>query len=145
VFVGHFDQSINPAHEQIWRQDGPVAHPAGEAYRRLALQLVVSLIAGSTDWQAGKTEPLVLNLPHGRVLVRPNVIIKSPDQNTVLCKVRTGFKRSREYDRPDYVLYQLAGQERFGAEVVVRVLHLADSVSEDIPISQKKSITIDVK
>jgi hypothetical protein len=52
--------------------------------------------------------------------------------------VRTGQKRTDEYDRLDYTLYQLAGESRFGRGFEVHALHLTDEISETVEITPKK-------
>ena len=61
-----------------------------------------------------------------------------PDGTVVLRRVRTGYKRSDEYDHLEYTLYQLAGQARFGAGVVVQALHLTDETAEPVSITTQK-------
>jgi len=61
-----------------------------------------------------------------------------PNGTVILRRVRTGQKRSDEYDRLDYTLYQLAGESRFGSGFEVHALHLTDEVSEQVEITSKK-------
>ena len=121
------------AFDTIWRTHGPVTHNFADEYRRLALQSVETLVRASTGWRSREVEPLAVDFPNGRVFVKPNEIIDFPNKKIALYKVRPGNKRKDEYDRLDYTLYQLAGQEYFGTDAVVRALHLADGISDDVP------------
>ncbi|MXZ08333.1 MAG: AAA family ATPase [Gemmatimonadetes bacterium] len=122
----------------IWSKHGPVAHTSADEYRRLALQLVGTLIRASTGWHSREAEPLAVDFPNGRVFVKPNEITDLPNKKVALYKVRPGHKRSDEYSRLDYILYTLAGQEHFGTDAVIRALHLVDGISENVPISSTR-------
>ena len=122
----------------IWSKHGPVAHTFADEYRRLALQLVGTLIRARTGWHSREAEPLAVDFPNGRVFVKPNEITDLPNQKVALYKVRPGHKRSDEYSRLDYILYTLAGQEHFGTDAVIRALHLVDGISDNVPISSTK-------
>ena len=61
-----------------------------------------------------------------------------PNGTVVLRRVRTGHKRSDEYDRLDYTLYYLAGQARFGSGFLVEALHLTDDTIEAVTITPQK-------
>ena len=121
------------AFDTIWRKHGPVDHNSADEYRSLALQLVETLVRASTGWCSREVEPLAVDSPIGRVFVKPDEIIDLPNKKIALYKVHPGYKRKDEYDRLDYTLYQLAGQEYFGTDAVVRALHLADGISDDVP------------
>ncbi|MFC7694446.1 hypothetical protein ACFQY5_37795 [Paeniroseomonas aquatica] len=47
--------------------------------------------------------------------MEPNELAELSDGSVVVRRVRTGQKRSDEYDRLEYTLYQLAAQARFEA------------------------------
>ena len=76
---------------------------------------------------------------HGRVIVEPDEMAELPDGVVVLRRVRTGYKRSDEYDRLDYSLYHLAGQAHFGGGFAVEALHLSDDITETVAIKAKKA------
>jgi DNA helicase-2/ATP-dependent DNA helicase PcrA len=61
-----------------------------------------------------------------------------PNGTVVLRRVRTGYKRSDEYDRLDYTLYHLAARARYGDAYVVEALHLTDESVEAVAISATK-------
>ena len=61
-----------------------------------------------------------------------------PNGTVVLRRVRTGYKRSDEYDRLDYTLYHLAARARYGAAYVVEALHLTDESVEAVAVSATK-------
>ena len=53
---------------------------------------------------------IALNLTSGRVMVQPNELAELPDGTVVLRRVRTGYRRTNEYDQLEYTLYLLAGE-----------------------------------
>ncbi|MBK8273638.1 MAG: hypothetical protein IPK89_12345 [Sphingomonadales bacterium] len=71
-------------------------------------------------------------------MVEPDELAELPDGTVVVRRVRTGYKRSDEYDRLEYTLYQLAAQAQFGAGVVVQALHLTDGTAEPVTLSGTK-------
>ena len=126
------------AFNTIWRTYGPFDHSYADEYHHLALQLVGTLIRASTGQRSREVEPLAVDFPNGRVFVEPNEIIDLPDKKVALYKVRPGYKRSNEYDRLEYTLYQLAGQEHFGTPTPIQALHLSDKVTDHVNISPGK-------
>ncbi len=126
------------AFDTIWRKHGPVDHNSADEYRRLALQLVGTLIRASTGRRSLEVEPLAVDFPNGRVVVEPDEIADMPDGKIALRKIRTGRKRTDEYDRLDYTLYRLAGQAHFGTRAMVQALHLMDEMVDDVLISSNK-------
>jgi hypothetical protein len=85
-----------------------------------------------------KTEPLAIDFPKGRVLVQPDEMTELPSGTVVLRRVRTGYKRSDEYDHLDYTLYHLVGRAQYGDGYVVEALHLTDESVETVTISAAK-------
>jgi hypothetical protein len=71
-------------------------------------------------------------------MVTPNEIAELPNGMIVLRRVRTGAKRSEEYDDLTYALYQLAGEAHFGRRFRLEALHLTDEVAEEVPITTRK-------
>lgn len=130
---------IELAFESIWQVTGPKGHPFETGYLQIARRFLRSLVQAGSGYQFLESESLVVDfLGAGRVVVEPNEIAKSPDGIVVLRRVRTGKKRSGEYDRLDYTLYQLAGQARYGPSSKVEALHLADGEIEAVEVSSKK-------
>jgi DNA helicase-2/ATP-dependent DNA helicase PcrA len=126
------------AFEAIWQERGPIEHAFRDDYRRLAARLVAALIRAGAGRGFRKSEPLAIDLPNGRVLVEPSELAELADGSVVVRRVRTGQKRSDEYDRLEYTLYQLAAQARFGGAVVVQALHLTDETAEAVTITTAK-------
>ena len=126
------------AFEAIWASRGPVDHAFAEDYRRLASRLVAALVRAGAGRRFREAAPLAIDFPNGRVIVEPNEIAELPDGTVVLRRVRTGYKRSDEYDHLDYTLYQIAAQTHFGAGVVVQALHLTDETAEPVTITAAK-------
>jgi DNA helicase II / ATP-dependent DNA helicase PcrA len=125
--------------ERIWTARGPIEHAYALDYRRLALRLVGSLVRCGAGRRFEASEPLALDLPNGRVLVHPDEIAQLPDGAKVLRRVRTGRKRSDEYDRIEYTLYTLVGRAQFGSGCRFEAVHLTDAEgTDDISITEKK-------
>ena len=131
-------QAAEEAFDTIWQASGPTDHAFAADYRRLASQLVGALVRAGAGRRFCKSEPLAIDFTNGRVFVEPNEVASLPNGTIVLRRVRTGSKRSDEYDRLDYTLYHLAGQARFGSGFLVEALHLTDDTIEFVPITQKK-------
>jgi DNA helicase II / ATP-dependent DNA helicase PcrA len=125
------------AFDQIWSEGGPERSSAAD-YRRLASRLVAELLKAGAGRRFRASEPLAVDLPNGRVMVTPDEIAELPNGMIVLRRVRTGAKRSDEYDRLEYALYQLAGESHFGRQFALEALHLTDGISEAVPITSTK-------
>jgi DNA helicase-2/ATP-dependent DNA helicase PcrA len=137
------------AFEAIWKMRGPADHAFAADYRKLASRLIGALLNAGAGRRFRDAQPLAIDLPNGRVLVEPNEMAELPDGTVVIRRVRTGYKRSDEYDRLEYTLYHLAARRQFGGRAVVQALHLTDETAEPVVISptklgnrQKKSDTL---
>ena len=126
------------AFEAIWRTRGPADHAFAADYRRLASRLIAALLKAGAGHRFRETQPLAIDFPNGRVLVEPNELAEMPDGTVVIRRVRTGYKRSDEYDRLEYTLYHLAAQRLFDGAAVVQALHLTDESHERVVISRTK-------
>jgi superfamily I DNA/RNA helicase len=124
--------------ERIWQARGPSDHAFAVDYRRLASRLMEVLVQAGRGYRFSEAEPLAVDFSNGRVLVEPNEMAKLPDGTTVLRRVRTGYKRTNEYDQLDYTLYHLAGQSRFKNRFVVEALHLTDGTRENVTVTAQK-------
>jgi hypothetical protein len=131
-------EQAEAAFEVIWQERGPVSHAFAQDYQRLASRLVRAFVASGAEWRFRDSEALAINLPNGRVIVEPSQIAELKDGTVVVRRVRTGHRRSDEYDRLEYTLYLLAARARFGNGVVVQALHLTDEVAEAVSISATK-------
>lgn len=129
---------VNAAFEAIWREKGPLEHAFCDDYMMLAYRLVGVLVQAGAGRSFFEAEPLVFDFPNGRVIVEPNELAKMPNGAVAVRRVRTGQRRSDEYDRLEYTLYQLAGQARFGMGVQVQALHLTDGAAENVTITAAK-------
>jgi DNA helicase-2/ATP-dependent DNA helicase PcrA len=125
------------AFDAIWADKGPTS-PAAAEYRSLASRLIASLINAGAGRKFRASELLAIDLPNGRVIVKPDEISQLPNGAVILRRVQTGRKRSDEYDRLDYTLYHLAGETHFSSGFTVEALHLTDGTSEPVPITAKK-------
>ena len=125
--------------EFIWQANGPVEHAFCNDYRRLASRLISALVGTGAGRRFRKAEPLAIDFPSGRVLVESNEVAEMPDGTVVLRRVRTGSKRSDEYDRLEYAFYQLAAEAQIGRSAVVEAIHLTDETeAELVSISPRK-------
>jgi superfamily I DNA/RNA helicase len=124
--------------ERLWLERGPIDHAYAADYHRLASRLVNALVRLGAGRQFQAVEPLALDLPNGRVLVHPDEIARLPDGAMVVRRVRTGKKRSDEYDRIEYTLYMLAGQAHFGPNCRFEAVHLTNEIVDPISVSAKK-------
>ncbi len=126
------------AFEQIWKERGPTDHAFAADYHRLAARMVSALVDAGAGRRFRKSEPLAIDFAKGRVLVTPDEIAELPGGAIVVRRVRTGYKRTDEYDRLDYALYQLAAEAQFGPGAVIEALHLTDETAEAVPRSAAK-------
>lgn len=146
------EPSLNEAEaafEAFWKTRGPADHAFASDYRRLASRLIRALLKAGAGNRFDESQPLAIDFPNGRVLVEPNELTQLADGTVVIRRVRTGYKRSDEYDRLEYTLYLLAVRNQFGNRAVVHALHLTDEIQEPVVISatklanrQKKSDTM---
>ena len=126
------------AFEKLWAERGPADHAFAADYRRLASRLIAALINSGANRRFRNSEPLAIDFPNGRVIVTPNEFAALPNGTVILRRINTGKKRTDEYDRLDYALYQLAGEAHFGTGFVVEALHLTDETVEPVAISTQK-------
>ena len=131
------DEAEN-AFEAIWQTRGPADHAFAADYRRLASRLITALLKAGAGHRFRDAHPLAIDFPNGRVLVEPNELAEMPDGTVVIRRVRTGYKRSDEYDRLEYTLYLLAAESQFGGGAVVHALHLTDETHEPVVLSWTK-------
>jgi superfamily I DNA/RNA helicase len=124
--------------ERLWEMKGPTDHAFAPDYRRLANRLVKALVRLGAGRRFRRSEPLAIDFAGGRVLVEPDELAELPDGTVVLRLVRTGYKRSDEYDRLDYSLYHLAARKRYNNAYQVEALHLTDEEVETVIISSQK-------
>ena len=126
------------AFEKIWQERGPTDHAFAGDYRRLALRMVAALVEAGAGRRFLNAELLAIDFANGRVVVAPDEVAELADGTIVVRRVRTGYKRTDEYDRLDYALYQLAAEARFGPGAIVEALHLTDETAEPVPRSANK-------
>ena len=126
------------AFDAIWQTRGPVEHAFAADYRRLAFRLIAALLKAGAGQRFRDAQPLAIDFPNGRVLVEANELAEMPDGTVIIRRVRTGYKRSDEYDGLEYTLYHLAAQSQFGGNAIVQALHLTDETHEPVVISETK-------
>ena len=128
------------AFEAIWRERGPTDHAFAGDYRRLASQIVRALVRAGADRRFRAPEQIAIDFPNGRVIVEPDEIAELPNGTVALRHVRTGSKRSDEYDRLEYTLYHIAAKALFGSGATVEALHLTDETVEEVPSLTAKKL-----
>jgi superfamily I DNA/RNA helicase len=124
--------------ERLWKEKGPIDHAYAADYRRLADTLVEGLVQAGAGRRFRRAEPLAIDFANGRVIVEPDELAELPDGSVLLRKVRTGHKRSDEYDHLEYTLYLLAARQHFSGGGGVEALHLTDQVVERVGLSPAK-------
>ena len=124
--------------EEIWTKSGPTGHAYEKEYRALAERLAEVLLAVGADRAFHDVNPLPVDLPTGRIWVEPSDVSRLADGRTSIRRVRTGHRRSTEYDRLEYTLYLMAARASFGDKGVVHALHLSDEVEEIVSLTQAK-------
>ena len=132
------ERSAEEEFEQIWQAYGPTEHAYANEYRELAVRLLKALVRLGAGRRFRRSETLAVELTTGKVFVEPDELAQLPNGTMVLRRVRTGRKRSDEYDRLDYTLYHLAARARFGANYSVEALHLTDENLESVEVSNRK-------
>ena len=128
------------AFEAIWRKCGPADHAFAEDYRRLASRIVKALVRAGADRRFRAPEQIAIDFPNGRVIVEPDEIAELPNGTVALRHVRTGSKRSDEYDHLEYTLYHTAAKALGGSGVTVEALHLTDETAEEVPSLTAKKL-----
>jgi hypothetical protein len=131
--------------ERIWQTRGPTDHAFAADYLRLASRLVCALVRSGAGHRFRAAEPLAIDFANGRVVVEPDEIAELPNGCIVLRRIRTGRKRSDEYDRLEYSLYVLAGQRHFASGFTVEALHLTDESNDFVAVPPKKIANRQIK
>ena len=128
------------AFEAIWSERGPVDHAFASEYRGLATRIIEALIRSGTGRTFQRTEAIEVRLAQGLIRVEPDEIAELADGTVVLRRVRTGYRRTSEYQSPnhiEYALYVIAGRERFGRGARVEAVHLTDDIVETVDVSAR--------
>lgn len=123
---------------RIWTARGPTEHAYAADYLHLAGRLVSALVQSGAGKRFRAAEPLAIDFANGRVVVEPDEIAELPDGAVVLRRIRTGRKRTDEYDRLEYSLYLIAGERHFPGGFVVEAVHLTDETVEPVAVTAKK-------
>jgi len=131
-------EGAEAAFEQIWEEHGPTKSSFINEYRGLASKIIAALIRASVDRRLHNAEPIAIDFPAGRIIVEPDEMTTLPDGAVILRRVRTGQKRSDEYDKLEYTLYHLAAQTKFGDGYAVEAVHLSDGLVERVVVSPQK-------
>ena len=131
-------EDAEKAFAAIWQANGPVEHAFAADYRKLASKLIQTLLKARAGQKYHPSKPIAIDLNNGRISVEPSEIAELTDGSVAIRRVRTGYKRSDEYDRLEYTLYQLAAQTEFGGDAIVQALHLTDETLERVSISSTK-------
>ena len=126
------------AFEVIWNKQGPIGHAFEEDYRKLAMRIVGALIRSGEGQRFREAEPLVIDFSNGQVSVLPDELSETSDGTVVVRRVRTGYRRSEEYDRLEYTLYKIAALDRFGPSAIVQAVHLTDEKIDEVEVSPPK-------
>ena len=121
--------------DEVWLAHGPCGHLFESDYRQLAKRLINNLVQSGKDRNFSTPEQLTIG---GKIVVEPNEFGHLASGTPVLRRVRTGKKRSNEYDNLEYALYHLAAREHFGADYIVEALHLTDNIEEAVNITETK-------
>ncbi|MYB37244.1 MAG: PD-(D/E)XK nuclease family protein [Gammaproteobacteria bacterium] len=129
------------AFEEIWQAEGPGDHAFASDYRALSSRLINVLVEAGAGLRFRQRGPLPVHLGGGRVVVEPDEIVELPGGTVGVRRVRTGYKRSNEYDRLEYALYRLAANEHFGDSAEVLALHLTDGSAEEVRLTPRKLAT----
>ncbi|HEY1929863.1 MAG TPA: ATP-dependent helicase [Caulobacteraceae bacterium] len=139
---GTFDQGeLDEAFQEIWARRGPVGHGYEAEYRALCARLLENLVRGGQGRAFRPPSDLVISFRAGQVVVEASEIIEATDGRTILRRVRTGYKRSDEYDKLAYTLFHLAGAAAFGGGYEVEAHHLTDDQMEMVVITERKRET----
>ncbi|MGL6097549.1 MAG: UvrD-helicase domain-containing protein [Fimbriiglobus sp.] len=131
-------EEAEAAFEAIWQVRWPAGRAYTAEYRKLASSLIATLVRAGAGRRLQPTAPIVITFPNGRVHLHPDERAERPDGTVLLRRVRTGYKRSEEYDRLEYTLYLMAGQAQFGKHCAVEALHLTDETDEPVSVTAAK-------
>ena len=124
--------------DRIWTASGPSEHAYAADYLRLARRLVSALVRSGAGKRFRAADPLAIDFANGRVVVEPDEMAELPNGVVVLRRVRTGRKRSDEYDRLEYSLYLIAGERHFAGRFAVEAVHLTDESVDPVAVTAKK-------
>lgn len=138
--AGAFNEAeLTAAFDDIWARRGPVDHAYAVEYRALADRLLRNLVRSGDARQFRPPQDVVIDFAEGRLVVEPSEIIELPDGSVILRRIRTGYRRSDEYDKLAYGLYHLAGRGQFGAGYTVEALHLTDDTLDIVTLTDVKT------
>ena len=102
------------------------------------MRIVGALIRSGEGQRFREVEPLVIDFSNGQVSVLPDELSETSDGTVVVRRVRTGYRRSDEYDRLEYTLYKIAALDRFGPSAIVQAVHLTDEKIDEVEVSSQK-------
>ncbi len=123
------------AFDNIWYDKGPHDHAFASEYYALATRLVdYAVIAGAG---VSFVEPAMheVTFQNGTVHVAPSEQGRMLEQGDIIRRVRTGYRRKKEFDDWTYTLYVLAARAAGLSDGAARALHLTDDVEEQVSLS----------
>lgn len=127
--------------DRIWKERGPVEHAFAKEYRLLASRLAQALVRHGASGRYREPARLPVKLPHGTVFVEPEEVASHPDGTVVVRRIRTGRRRSDEYERLAYTLYRLGARLAFGPKVRVEALHLTSDIVEAVEVTDRVTLS----
>ena len=122
----------------LWDDLGPVKHEAAAEYQQLAQTIAASLQQTLQGETILASEPQTLSFSSGNLLVEPDQMGRHADGRPFVRRMNTGKKRSDEYDRLEYAVYQLVS-EKLGASF--EASFLTDDLHEFVPPLTARKMT----
>jgi DNA helicase-2/ATP-dependent DNA helicase PcrA len=147
-WLGEHHSESTPSAEELevqfaksWRNRGPVDHGYADDYRRISQRLMQYLIETRHGRQLIKPEVLQLNFPEGQITVLPDEVALDADGNHSVRRIKTGKKKSDEFDLIEYTLLVEAAEHHYGHGVLIEAVYLAGETQEAVMISDRKKAT----
>lgn len=125
------------AFDEIWARRGPHDHAFADDYFALARRLVLAAFQSGDGLSFVESGSQEVSFQNGVVHVTPTEQARSPGGDQMIRRVRTGYRRKKEFDDWSYTLYILAARSAGLGDASVRALHLTDEIEEPVSLTPR--------
>jgi len=132
---------LNVQFQKSWQNKGPVEHAYAEDYESIGHRLVEFLMETREGKKLVKPEMIKVSFPSGEITILPNEVTVDQDGQRSIRRIKTGKKRSTEFDNIEYSVLINAVEQHFGHGTMVEVIHLAGETQEQVVITDRKKST----
>lgn len=134
---GMSPEQVRAAFDVAWESNGPIDHGYADEYKSVGGQLIEYLVKHACGMDTSQPKELRFALDGGEIVLTPDLQVTGSGGETVLRKVRTGHKQSKEEESLAAAVFQLAASAMIPG-CRVELVHLCDATVTPIAMSNQK-------